>query len=120
MRPAVFTVTGVGVSNPYGVDTYISPSNMGLAVTVSGTITYKVQYTFEGNIHEYNPDLKVCYDDGRIEIWEIKPSNQTNLPRNNAKWTACNQYCQQRGLGFMVLTEVGMAKLKQRIKSLNT
>ena len=56
MRPAVFTVTGVGVSNPYGVDTYISPSNMGLAVTVTGTITYKVQYTFD-NIYanDYSP-----------------------------------------------------------------
>ena len=53
MRPAVFTVTGVGVSNPYGVDTYISPSNMGLAVTVTGTITYKVQYTFD-NIYADN------------------------------------------------------------------
>ena len=47
MRPAVFTVTGVGSANPYPVDTYISPSNMGLAVIVSGTITYKVQYTFD-------------------------------------------------------------------------
>ncbi len=47
MRPIVFTVTGVGSSNPYPVDTYISPSNMGLAVIVSGTITYKVQYTFD-------------------------------------------------------------------------
>jgi hypothetical protein len=47
MRPAVFTVTGVGSSNPYVVDTYISPSNMGLAVIVTGTITYKVQYTFD-------------------------------------------------------------------------
>ena len=47
MRPAVFTVTGVGNSNPYVVDTYISPSNMGLAVIVTGTITYKVQYTFD-------------------------------------------------------------------------
>ena len=79
----------------------------------------KVQYTFMGEIHEYNPDLKVMFDDGRVEIWEIKPSSQTTLPRNNAKWTACNQYCQQRGLGFMVLTEVGMAKIKQKIKNLN-
>jgi len=47
MRPVVFTVTGVGNSNVYPVDTYISPSNMGLAVIVTGTITYKVQYTFD-------------------------------------------------------------------------
>lgn len=47
MRPVVYTVTGVGNSPVYAVDTYISPSNMGLAVVVSGTITYKVQYTFD-------------------------------------------------------------------------
>jgi hypothetical protein len=53
MRPAVLTVTGVGSSNPYAVDTYISPNNMGMAVIVSGTITYKVQYTFD-NIYANN------------------------------------------------------------------
>lgn len=47
MRQVVFTVTGVGESQVYPVDTYISPSNMGLAVLVTGTITYKVQYTFD-------------------------------------------------------------------------
>ena len=47
MRQVVLTVTGVGDSQPCPVDTYISPSNMGLAVIVTGTITYKVQYTFD-------------------------------------------------------------------------
>lgn len=47
MRRAEFTVTGTGSSNPYALDTYISPNNLGLAVIVSGTITYKVQYTFD-------------------------------------------------------------------------
>jgi TnsA endonuclease N terminal len=78
---------------------------------------FKVQYTFEGNIHEYNPDLSILFDDGHIEIWEIKPSNQTHLPKNSAKWAACNQYCQARGYNFMVLTEIGMNKLKQKIKN---
>ena len=80
---------------------------------------FAVQYSFQGEIHHYNPDLKVYFDDGRVEIWEIKPANQTSLPRNNAKWTACNQYCEQRGYNFMVLTEVGMGKLKQQIKEQN-
>jgi len=47
MRPVNFSLTGVGNSAVYPVDNYISPSNMGLAVVVSGTITYKVQYTFD-------------------------------------------------------------------------
>lgn len=79
---------------------------------------FKVQYTYLGEIHEYNPDLKIVYDDGRIEIWEIKPANQTTLPKNNAKWSACNQHCESRGYQFMVLTEVGLGKLKQKVKNL--
>lgn len=81
---------------------------------------FAVQYSFQGEIHEYNPDLKVYFADGRTEIWEIKPANQTHLPRNSAKWTACNQYCEARGFSFMVLTEVGMGKLKQQIKEQNS
>jgi hypothetical protein len=81
---------------------------------------FKVQYTFEGNIHEYNPDLSIFFDDGRTEIWEIKPSNQTHLPKNSAKWAACDQHCQARGYTFMVLTEVGMGKLKQKIRNQNS
>jgi hypothetical protein len=81
---------------------------------------FKVNYTFNGEHHEYNPDLKILFDDGHVEIWEIKPANQTHLPRNNAKWAACNQHCQARGYSFMVLTEVGMGKLKQKIKNLNS
>lgn len=78
---------------------------------------FKVQYSFEGESHEYNPDLCVLFVDGHTEVWEIKPANQTHLPRNNAKWTACQQYCQQRGYTFMVLTEVGIGKLKIKVKN---
>jgi hypothetical protein len=78
---------------------------------------FAVQYSFMGEIHEYNPDLKILFDDGRIEIWEIKPANQTSLPKNSAKWAACQQYCDTRGFQFMVLTEIGMGKLKSRIKN---
>lgn len=47
MRPVVYSITGVGNSPVYAMDLYISPANVGLAVVVSGTITYKVQYTFD-------------------------------------------------------------------------
>jgi hypothetical protein len=75
---------------------------------------FKVQYSFMGNIHEYNPDIQVLFDDGKIEIWEIKPDNQTKLPKNVAKWAACQDYCDARGYGFMVLTERGIEQLKQK------
>ena len=80
---------------------------------------FKVQYSFNGEVHDYNPDLSIIFDDGHTEIWEIKPANQTHLPINTAKWAACNHHCQSRGYTFMVLTEVGMGKLKQKIKNMN-
>lgn len=77
---------------------------------------FKVQYSFNGEIHDYNPDLKIQFADGRIEIWEVKPSNQTHLPQNAAKWTACQQHCEARGYSFMVLTEIGLGKLKKQLR----
>lgn len=47
MKPVNFSLTGVGSTPVYAVDTYVAPSNMGMAVIVTGTITYKVQYTFD-------------------------------------------------------------------------
>lgn len=77
---------------------------------------FKIQYFFEGETHEYNPDLSVLFADGRVEIWEIKPSNQTSLPRNTAKWAACQQHCEARGWDFIVMTEKGIGKLKTAAK----
>ncbi len=47
MRPVVYTVTGVGTSNVFAPDNYITPFNITLAVTVTGVVTYTVQYTFD-------------------------------------------------------------------------
>lgn len=77
---------------------------------------FKVDYIFEGDRHEYNPDLSIFFNDGRVEIWEIKPANQTQLPKNQAKWAACQSYCEARGWSFMVMTEVGIGKLKKAAK----
>ena len=56
MRPFVTTVLGVGGSNVYAPDTYVSPFNMSLSVLVTGTVTYSVQYTFDDIYAKgYNP-----------------------------------------------------------------
>jgi len=64
MRPVVLTVTGSpGASNICPMDTYISPTNVGLAVTVTGTITYKVQYTFDNVFAQgYDPTTGNWFD----------------------------------------------------------
>jgi hypothetical protein len=47
MRPTVVSVTGTGVSVPIPVDIYANPTAVGLGVTVTGTVNYTVQYTFD-------------------------------------------------------------------------
>lgn len=47
MRPVTYNITGTGVSGVYAPDHYVSPFNVSLGVTVTGTATYTVQYTFD-------------------------------------------------------------------------
>ena len=48
MRPVNLTISGAsGVSPVCPVNTYIAPTNLALAATVTGVITYTVQYTFD-------------------------------------------------------------------------
>jgi len=81
---------------------------------------FAVQYIFEEGgkptMHDYYPDLRVYWSDGRIEIWEIKPAKQTTIPRNEAKWKAAAKYCKTRGWEFIVMTEVGLGKLRRQIR----
>lgn len=77
---------------------------------------FSVKYSDMGAVHDYFPDLSVTFADGRTEIWEIKPANQTALRKNKNKWAAAKQYCEARGLQFMVVTEQGIAKLKKGLR----
>jgi hypothetical protein len=79
---------------------------------------FKIGYSFMGDTFEYNPDLIVHFTDGHSEVWEIKPANQTHLPKNKAKWVNCQQFCEARGYVFMVMTEIGINKLKNRVTNL--
>jgi hypothetical protein len=80
---------------------------------------FKVPYNFGGEWLEYIPDLRVDYMDGTTEIWEIKPANQTSLDKNKAKWLAMDHHATQMGWRFMVITEVGIGKLRQKLKEAN-
>lgn len=75
-----------------------------------------IPYLFEGSQHHYFPDLRIRFSDGRIAVWEIKPANQTDIPKNDAKWSAAEVYCKTRGWEFMVLTERGVDKLKAKVR----
>lgn len=76
----------------------------------------KIEYFFDGERKTYLPDLRVHYTDGTKEILEIKPSNQTGMAVNVAKWEACNEYCQKRGTVFKVITETWIEKMKRQLR----
>jgi hypothetical protein len=77
---------------------------------------YKVPYYWNGKWHNYIPDLRVDFVDGTVQIWEVKPANQTDYDQNKAKWSAANDWAQNHGWEFIVQTEVGLGKLKNKVK----
>jgi len=77
---------------------------------------FRIPYVFEGQWHDYIPDIRINFTDSKVEIWEVKPSSQTDLAQNKAKWCAMDSYADKMGWKFMVVTEIGMEKLRQRIK----
>jgi hypothetical protein len=77
---------------------------------------FKVPYCYKGEWHDYLPDIKLQYMDGTVDIWEIKPATQTSYGKNKAKWAAMNEYAKNMGWNFTVITEVGIDKLRTKIK----
>jgi hypothetical protein len=75
-----------------------------------------IEYFFDGERKNYLPDLKLYFRDGHKEIWEVKPLNQTNLAVNEAKWHSCGEFCKKRGWDFKIITEVGLARLKNDLR----
>jgi hypothetical protein len=82
----------------------------------------------KAKVCKYYPDLYMEYvdKDGNYQKYlvEIKPEKEKTLTKkstlydkamivqNQAKWEAAEQFCEQHGLEFMVLTEKGMFKHK--------
>lgn len=77
---------------------------------------FEIPYVYKGEGHKYTPDIHVAFQDGHIELWEIKPANQTLLEQNKAKWRSAEIACEMRGWKFVVITEQMIEKLKNKIK----
>lgn len=80
---------------------------------------FAIPYLFNGEQHKYHPDLIIHFSNGETEVWEIKPASQTSLPINEAKWRSANQFCEARGITFVVQTEVALGKLRKLAQRLN-
>lgn len=77
---------------------------------------FNIDYIHRGQAHKYIPDLFIVFMDGRKEIWEVKPANQTDLEQNKNKWKAAEEACKVRGWKFEVFTEQRIDKLLQEVK----
>jgi len=77
---------------------------------------FVIEYFFEGANHKYTPDVFVTFQDGKEEIWEIKPENQTEMAINKAKWEAARQAGKMRGWEFKVITEKSVKNLINEAK----
>jgi hypothetical protein len=75
-----------------------------------------IPYLYKGKQHKYYPDLSIQFTDGHVEIWEIKPASQTDLEVNQCKWESATKFCEARGWDFIVITEVGLGKLRKLAK----
>lgn len=77
---------------------------------------FQIDYIHKGQAHRYTPDLFVSFMDGHKELWEVKPTNQTDLEVNKDKWRAAEEACKIRGWKFHVFTEQGIEKLGQEVR----
>lgn len=64
MRPQYTTLTSATTSTPFQLDTYQQDPSASIAVTVTGTLTYSVQYTldpfFDPNDAAYYANAATC------------------------------------------------------------
>lgn len=77
---------------------------------------FHIDYIHKGQAHKYTPDLIVNFMDGRRQVWEVKPSNQTDLEMNKNKWRAAEEACKVRGWSFEVFTEQRIDKLAVEVR----
>lgn len=78
---------------------------------------FQIDYIYRGQAHKYIPDILVHFMNGDKEIWEIKPSDQTNLEINQCKWAAAEDACKIRNWKFQVYTEQRINKLEKDVKN---
>lgn len=65
----------------------------------------KIEYTIDGKVRNYVPDFKIVYDDGKVEIAEVKPLEAIDLPQNVVKSEYAIKFCESRGWSYKYITQ---------------
>ena len=96
----------------------------------SETVKVKYRCSTDDAIHTYLIDFTVKFANGTILLIEVKPANQTLLPKsskgkkkstvltenlvflkNKSKWLAADAYAKENGAKFVIWTEVKLRQL---------
>jgi len=65
-----------------------------------------IQYVTEArNVRGYRPDFLIERIDGTIELHEVKGGQYLNNPDTIRKHEAAKNWCQKRGMAFLVITK---------------
>lgn len=75
MKPITVSQTGAGSTGTIPLNVNVNPFNIGIAVVVSGTVNYTVQYTFD-NVWSptYNPATGTWFNHASLDA---QTTNQT-------------------------------------------
>lgn len=89
-----------------------------IAYWANEPIAIKYVSRIDGKVHEYFPDFIIQSVTGRRTLIEIKPYDQSQKPGPNAslwlktswvknvdKWKAAKEWCEERNMTFMIVTE---------------
>lgn len=79
------------------------------------TEPYSIFYKFGGQTHRYVPDIEIKYTSGAVKLVEVKPMYQLDYPINISKFEYAKEYCNNRNMSFVILTEseINQAVAKQ-------
>jgi hypothetical protein len=84
----------------------------------------KYKCSSDGELHNYSIDFTIKYTNGKVLLVEVKPKNQTILPKptkgkskktylsealafqkNKSKWLSAHEYAQRNNARFVIWTE---------------
>lgn len=65
---------------------------------------FSLPYEFEGATRRYTPDFLVTFVGGLQELWEVKPEEFREEPRNQLKEKALHKFAEANGMNSRVVT----------------
>ena len=105
MRPVVISQTGVGSSAPIPVDIYAVSFQIGIGVTVTGTVNYTVQHTYDdpfaagGPVKWYNAQAALTGQTADAEGGYTQPMRAVRITVNSGTGTATMRVVQASTIG---------------------